>query len=601
MTDPTTATNPPNPQDLIDQALGDMGAATPTPVEPTPTPTPTEPTALPPLEPLAPTEVAADTAVASSGPVVAETPKSEDVMPAELTESVEQSPEPMPESGSETINNLDSIEAKGEDVPLALVGAQPPEASPIASAPVVEPVNPVVPPALTGMMNEEPKPKKKGKKVVGVLVGILAFLGLVGIGGLVSYQMYGTEAGLIAYITKWVEVDGKIVKNPDYQQVQDQGGYENDDGEWVSSYQNEVERAQDLGLEAPSDPNQNTSTRGTDAGSCGGCFNNQWQVWQNGECRLTGSCGTGVAGKDTPNPNVESANTESACASAGGTWCAATDLSNRSYAFCNGTPNTTCQTAASEKGYTVLKGAVICKANEAGTGWEADDAKIDYYWDGDNGAPFDPVKLEESKQDVDKHCNDQFKKVCPTPDAATCNVGFGSGDFICQVGKVGSGGEVYQAGQACTAANGFPFNGSLGCFCGVVQMDTPMGHTSYSSTCGCDKTEGTTPNPSTPTITTNPTLMCDSITRAPNTTVSLGDTLTFTCVGSSSPAGSVNLSYKFRYSVNSGAYTVLANKTATTAEMTVAACGSYKVQCQACGTINGTLVCDPVWSGATTQ
>jgi hypothetical protein len=480
----------------------------------------------------------------------------------------------------------------GEDMPLAFASSAPADTAPTkAPEAYIEPVNAaaVVPPILTSPASDTPKLKKGGNKLKGLVVGLLIAVGLIGGVGLFGYQKYGSVQSLIAavFIPKFTRVDGEVVRNPAWEALEGQEKTDNEEARNESLGGNNVEVQK--------------GNKGTDPASCNGCLNGGWMVWRDGECKITGICGSNVPGKDTENPAIEAANDAASCSKSGGTWCAATDMANRSYAFCNGSANKTCQTAASEKGYAVLKGAVLCKAS--GNTWVADPS-IDYYWD-TPGLSLTPdqvtAKIDAEKAIVNAHCADQFKKVCPTPDAASCQVGFGSGDFICQVGKAGSGGDVYKAGQACTAANGYPFKGSLGCFCGVVQMDTPMGHTSYSSTCGCNEPEDNTPNPSTPTITTNPKLMCTGLTRTPTTTPAIGDKVTFTCVGASVPAGSVNLSYKFRYSLNSGAYTTLTNKTPTTSELMISACGTYSVECQACGTINGVLTCDPTWAGATTQ
>lgn len=96
-----------------------------------------------------------------------------------------------------------------------------------------------------------------------------------------------------------------------------------------------------------------------------------------------------------------------------------------------------------------------------------------------------------------------------------------------------------------------------------------------------------------------PTISCSSITRTPTTTPSVGGVVTFTCLGSTEPAGSTSLTYEFRYSLNSGAWQTLVNKTATTADLTIASCGSYSVMCRACGVIDGATVCDPTWTAAT--
>ncbi len=97
-----------------------------------------------------------------------------------------------------------------------------------------------------------------------------------------------------------------------------------------------------------------------------------------------------------------------------------------------------------------------------------------------------------------------------------------------------------------------------------------------------------------------PVMACISITKAPTGgAAAIGDKLTFTCAGSVTPPSAGTLSYKFRYSINNGAVTELVNKTPTTAELTIAACGTYKVECQACATLNGVLTCKPTWTGAT--
>lgn len=137
---------------------------------------------------------------------------------------------------------------------------------------------------------------------------------------------------------------------------------------------------------------------------------------------------------------------------------------------------------------------------------------------------------------------------------------------------------------------GVPPNPS--CFCGTVQTDGPTGVHSQTMTCGCSG------NPSPSSTTAN--LVCNSLTRTPATeSPAIGDKLTFTCAGSITPAGIATLNYKFRYSINSGAMVALANKTPTTAELTIASCGSYKVECQTCATRAGVTKCDPIWTGAT--
>jgi hypothetical protein len=116
------------------------------------------------------------------------------------------------------------------------------------------------------------------------------------------------------------------------------------------------------------------------------------------------------------------------------------------------------------------------------------------------------------------------------------------------------------------------------------------------------------PSPSAPAL----SLACTGITRTPDTAPVIGSTLTFTCASSATPA-KTTVSYEFRYAVNEGEWKSLSTTKANTAQMTISACGNYKVQCRACtkslsacpdGRICPTIAepvvtCDPIWTGAT--
>lgn len=319
---------------------------------------------------------------------------------------------------------------------------------------------------------------------------------------------------------------------------------------------------------------------------CDGESNGGWLVWRNGSCKVTGSSGSedknndGVGDKDTVNPNLQidanNLKNEGSCEGAGKgyVWCESVDSAGKSYAFCN-TGGKGCNQAAIDKGYTIQIGKVECAQAP-------------------NGQWLPTIETVNSISGASTSNETKIQQLEAVKNQCSANAGSftGSGNkemWLCPKGTT----------VACTAnvpgAKRY-YGNPAGCFCGVIQVDTGSGHTSYSSTCGCDKDN---PEPSTPTITTNPTLMCSSLTRTPTTTPAVGDKVTFTCVGASTPAGAVSLTYKFRYSLNSGAYVAMTNKTATTSELTIASCGSYKVQCQACGTINGVLTCDPNWTAAT--
>lgn len=522
MTDPNTPTQPTNnPQDLIDQALG----STPTPAV-TPDPTPTLPV---------------PEALTTPAPIKEETPMSPDsalppaeTVPTELTAKSEVVP----------VMSEPPVDTKpmGEDMPLAFMGSTPADTT--TSQPVsnltVEPVAPAsIPPILTNNSNTNDnnvKPKKKGFKVVGLMIGLLSMLGAVGYSSYSYYISNYGENATIAVIADKTEYtcggceDGNQVK-------------------WKNGQCVQINKPCGGGEEG------NPTNTGNQS-ECTGCREGYEVEWNGSACIKRRLC------------NVEENTNEASCAADGGSWCSSVDAKGRSYGFCGKTSSTkNCNDLAAEQGYLIIEGIVKCV--------KGDDGK--YHADR-NYSGYQGMTLANWNQ-VETQCTKQL---------------MGTGAFLCKMGVKG-----YDGGQ-CTDLNGVPFTGALGCFCGTVQVDTGTGHTSYTSSCGCDKPEDTpnpSPSPSTPTV--NPTLMCSSLTRTPTTTPAVGDKVTFTCVGASTPAGAVSLTYKFRYSLNSGAYVSMTNKTATTSELTVASCGSYKVQCQACGTINGVLTCDPNWTAAT--
>ena len=331
-------------------------------------------------------------------------------------------------------------------------------------------------------------------------------------------------------------------------------------------------------------------TDNADKDSCEGCHNGGWLVWRNGQCKVTGICGNEEKpDKNTENPNTETTlNNEGSCEGAGKgyVWCSSVDSKGKPYAFCN-TSKKGCNQAAIDKGYTLPIGEVKCVQTPDGLGW-VPDISMNYSNDPNGVGAVDGKSVH---QQVYEQC--QAQKGSFT----------GSGNkemWICPVGT------SVACTKNVTGAKRF-YGNPTGCFCGIIQVDTGSGHTSYSSTCGCNETNVTENSPS-PSPSGSVSFMCTGIQRTAqaNPTTgdippAMGDKLTFTCAGAATPAGSVSLTYKFRYSINDGAYTSLTNKTATTAEMTIAQCGRYKVQCQACGTINGVLSCDPVWTPATTQ
>lgn len=447
----------------------------------------------------------------------------------------------------------------GDETPLAFVTPEP-----IASVnePAVIPPDTTIPPATIPPAPEPVanKPKMKSK-ILLVVVGFFALLGALGVGGYYAYLSFGgAEIPTISYITKFTRVDGKTVLNPKY----DPNAVSPD--AYDKGLTNKEARDKDLGIETV----PGAETKGTDQASCNGCLNGGWQVWRNGECKITGICNSGVAGKDTENPMgdpVTNATDKTSCENSGkGQWCASVDSNGKSYAFCmkNDGSQGNCNNRAVELGYTIQLGIVKCVKDPTNTYYIPDPA-MNYNNTVAGVGTIDGVTVY---QQVEKQCYDQK---------------MGTGAWLCKEGVKG------YSGGACTGLNGVAITSIPTCFCGTIQKDTGTGHVSYSSQCGCDKTEKTTLDE-----TTTPTMACTGLTRTPATAPSVGQAVTFSCAGSVTPSTAGTLSYKYRYSLNSGAYLPM-----TSNVLTIAACGSYSVQCQACATLNGVLTCDPTWTGAT--
>lgn len=315
-----------------------------------------------------------------------------------------------------------------------------------------------------------------------------------------------------------------------------------------------------------------------DKDSCSGCYNGGWLRWDNATqtCKHTGICDSGVPGKDTEPPKPPTApntSTKDGCEAAKGAWCVGCG------GFCNMTTNQGCYTLQEAKcGEGQQKGANIVSCG----GSYAKDCRSLCGVCFDRGGECSKITKVNGK-DVEMGLCGIVNQV-GTPSSPTSNIG--TQYYFCP-------GMLDETQYGCQIP-GKPSNPN--CFCGTIQVDTPgKGFTSTTMRCGCGGSEPSEP----PTTTTTPTMACTGLTRSPNTTPKIGDTLTFTCAGSVTPSTAGTLSYKFRYKIGTGAVTPLTNKTATTAELTIAACGTYTVECQACATLNGVLKCDPTWTGAT--
>ena len=209
-----------------------------------------------------------------------------------------------------------------------------------------------------------------------------------------------------------------------------------------------------------------------------------------------------------------------------------------------------------------------------------------------------------------RNANWELDKTSATDNSGLCTPGKGGGCSLddgstaglnCRVEKIRckAGG---QAGVACNEekVEGTELTENL--TCGSEQIDVicdecgtkPVAFTNQFTGKSC-----TTNNP--PNEEVSPTLTCTDLTHAPAGIPSVGADLLFTCTGASKPVGAVALTYNFRYQLNGGEWNTMATNTANPpkGKLTVAACGTYKVQCRVCGTIAGQKVCSPVWAGAT--
>lgn len=527
----------PDPQAMVDAALS------PTPETPvstmTTTTTTTEPV-TPPAPPVAP---------APSMPAMP--PMPEPVTPVTPPPAA---PEPvtpaMPTPAATTV-------AMGDDTPLAFV-TPPPTSTTTTTTTTTQPVDgatplPPVPPAPTA--TEQPKKKSKGK-IFAMLLGFLALLGGIGYGGYYYYMNYFGENATIAVVT---HIGNNEVVGPESCNGCD-GGHE---VVWRNGAC--VQKARLCGGE---EEGEATSGNQAQCTGCRGGYNVHW----NGSACING----------TP-CNLNNLDSATECGNNGGSWCSSVDAKGQSYAFCGKTSATkNCNALAAEKGYVIQIGKVSCTClRENANGSCAQFGGTTELIQSINENPNLSVTTKaEQLEQIDSQCSSggNFS-------------GAGKEAYICQVGVKG------YTGGACTDTNGKKYTGTLGCFCGTVQVDTPNGHTSYTSSCGCNESENDNPPASAPP--TAPVMACTGLTYTPTTAPVIGSVLTFTCTGSITPTTAGTLSYKFRSSINNAAPTPLANTTPTTARLTIAACGDYKVECQTCATIAGVLTCDPVWTGAT--
>ena len=206
-------------------------------------------------------------------------------------------------------------------------------------------------------------------------------------------------------------------------------------------------------------------------------------------------CGTNVVVTPKPKPGEE----EVTGCGAGSFPCAACG------GFCVTGKSKTCNQVAAVRCPEEPVQLGIVKCVKSGTTWVADPSMN--YSNATGPGAIGVVNGESVWTQVNTQCGRQMT------DGGFAN---GTEKYLCKVGVKG-----YTQGS-CTANNGVPFTGNLGCFCGVVQVDTASGHQSFSSTCGCASettTTSTSTNTPVPTDTNTPT-PTNTLTQTPTHTSS---------------------------------------------------------------------------------
>lgn len=423
----------------------------------------------------------------------------------------------------------------GDETPLAFMTSTTTTTSSVPNTPPTAGPSPVPPSPLP----LEPK-KKSNKMVMGILGIFLLIAGIVG--GVFAYARLTGQPAQIAKITGGVCTPGT------------------------------------------------SDTRGCTAGSCRGNQNRTcnstgtaWGSWSS--CEI-GSCNPGSGGGTsggtcnsgiTEPCRVEGCSGKVTCNSDGKTWssckkdnpnCGIVDLP--ACKSCNGFK---CQTTAG------LVDGTSCQSSKNTCVNNIDCGSATENGGGSQGGGNDgsDCKLGTLPVSKDAKCDSGTDCHCQGGDLCT--------DKICQPDqKISCGNQgrawcknIQKTGGYTCCVKGYE--------CGGTDNQT-----------GCVPVK--TSSPSNPPTPDEALLACTGITKNVVAPV-IGGKVTFTCSGTVTPATAGTLSYKFRYSINSGAVLPLTNKTATTAELTIAACGSYSVQCQACATLGGVLKCNPTWTGAT--
>lgn len=471
--------------------------------------------------------------------------------------------------------------AVSDETPLAFVAQPTVEPIPVVATPPTEP--PLPEPTYIPPVQNMPQPKH-GSKILMMVLGIFALLGVLGGVGYYGYLQFA--------------------------------------------------------------PKQGATVAGISQSSCSGCKNGGWLVWRDGACHSTGICGSNVPGKNTNDPNPDTATEMGPGTCSGGT-CGCT---NANYIYCGGAINKcVSQTVLAQHGgcngygkdvygiaitYGSNPGRTACDpakvANKSNT--QCVCGTTTYCFDRNGSCTADKItRSDGSVVDtgfcgiVGSEVGGVFKEkaglFCTPAEAASkqfncekegelkfkfnCDIdGCSTSDTACKVLRYTCKNTV--GNNSCTDTSSSYVAGSMtsggdikfttgASACGKVeQIDVACGGYIESRT----RINPACAESSAPPNTTAPKLVCDSLTKnVADAALQLDSAITFTCAGTVTPTSAGTPSYQFRYMVGTGAWQTMA-ATSQTASLTPTQCGvQYQVECRACATLNGVKQCDPVWQG----
>lgn len=483
-----------------------------------------------------------------------------------------------------------------DDTPLAFM--TPPSSAPVTSTePPVVPPTPEQPAYMSPVPPVAPAPvpeKKRGNggKVVAAIVGFALLVGGV-VGGALYYQRYYGEGATIAAITEEAKCSG-CSKDVD-------GGWlvwRNGQCK-VTGVCNSSKPKQDTQNPDPSVPpkektapvscnlDNGSTCCGADYTFCGGnikkCVSTAELTRVGGGCNKYGEVVYGI-------PTIYGANYSTS--------------KDSTYFFgCDCDGNGDDDTYFDKSGYcnqaTLPDGVVGQNYNKVGLCAVSGKYTCDNP-DPVNGCVGKDAKYEskESKKEYSYSCTDNN---CTTTDQNCVTLRYTCSGASATNSCTNKSANYIEGSMTTPVQGTTGFAGKCGT---VEQLDVACNGQYITSRTRinppCQDKPKDTPTPSPSASVAPPTLACIGLTKdKPDTEIVIGSNLQFTCSGASAPIGAVSpLTYNFRLRIDSGAWQSL-SATGDKANYTVAAEGDYDVECRVCGTIGSANVCSPTWTGVT--